>query len=159
MFTHDRDRISVTQLKLFFERRHLLLDPRSRTTASRHHTDDSMCSGSRRPSRAPHLSVLAAMTRLSSRYLIKDAKTFRTSIVRERANPVRARQHWRCSQPRGCTGLFSRKLFEKQYRHSRCSTRDTVSKDVSIRGADRDRTDDLRLAKPALSQLSYSPGG
>jgi hypothetical protein len=27
-----------------------------------------------------------------------------------------------------------------------------------ISGADRDRTDDLRLAKPALSQLSYSPG-
>ena len=27
----------------------------------------------------------------------------------------------------------------------------------SIGGADRDRTDDLRLAKPALSQLSYSP--
>src|SRR5258708_17574804 len=27
-----------------------------------------------------------------------------------------------------------------------------------FRGADRDRTDDLRLAKPALSQLSYSPG-
>ena len=26
-----------------------------------------------------------------------------------------------------------------------------------IGGADRDRTDDLRLAKPALSQLSYSP--
>jgi hypothetical protein len=26
-----------------------------------------------------------------------------------------------------------------------------------IRGAERDRTDDLRLAKPALSQLSYSP--
>jgi hypothetical protein len=26
-------------------------------------------------------------------------------------------------------------------------------------GADRDRTDDLRLAKPALSQLSYSPVG
>ena len=24
-------------------------------------------------------------------------------------------------------------------------------------GADRARTDDLRLAKPALSQLSYSP--
>ena len=24
-------------------------------------------------------------------------------------------------------------------------------------GADRDRTDDLRLAKPALSQLSYGP--
>ena len=26
-------------------------------------------------------------------------------------------------------------------------------------GAERDRTDDLRLAKPALSQLSYSPDG
>ena len=25
-------------------------------------------------------------------------------------------------------------------------------------GDDRDRTDDLRLAKPALSQLSYIPG-
>jgi hypothetical protein len=28
---------------------------------------------------------------------------------------------------------------------------------VTSSGADRDRTDDLRLAKPALSQLSYSP--
>ena len=29
---------------------------------------------------------------------------------------------------------------------------------LEVGGADRDRTDDLRLAKPALSQLSYSPG-
>ena len=29
--------------------------------------------------------------------------------------------------------------------------------DLNLGGADRDRTDDLRLAKPALSQLSYSP--
>ena len=28
---------------------------------------------------------------------------------------------------------------------------------ATLRGAERDRTDDLRLAKPALSQLSYSP--
>ena len=28
---------------------------------------------------------------------------------------------------------------------------------VKLCGAERDRTDDLRLAKPALSQLSYSP--
>jgi hypothetical protein len=28
---------------------------------------------------------------------------------------------------------------------------------IRVGGADRDRTDDLRLAKPALSQLSYSP--
>jgi hypothetical protein len=36
-------------------------------------------------------------------------------------------------------------------RRSRCDQTLTDS------GADRDRTDDLRLAKPALSQLSYSP--
>ena len=29
--------------------------------------------------------------------------------------------------------------------------------ELEIGGAGRDRTDDLRLAKPALSQLSYSP--
>ncbi len=28
----------------------------------------------------------------------------------------------------------------------------------AVGGDDRDRTDDLRLAKPALSQLSYIPG-
>jgi hypothetical protein len=33
----------------------------------------------------------------------------------------------------------------------------TPSSPRATRGADRDRTDDLRLAKPALSQLSYSP--
>jgi hypothetical protein len=33
----------------------------------------------------------------------------------------------------------------------------TSSSSRHLRGADRDRTDDLRLAKPALSQLSYSP--
>ena len=27
-----------------------------------------------------------------------------------------------------------------------------------VGGGERDRTDDLRLAKPALSQLSYAPG-
>ena len=31
------------------------------------------------------------------------------------------------------------------------------SKRLENGGAGRDRTDDLRLAKPALSQLSYSP--
>jgi hypothetical protein len=36
----------------------------------------------------------------------------------------------------------------------RCSRCDQTLTDS---GADRDRTDDLRLAKPALSQLSYSP--
>ena len=35
--------------------------------------------------------------------------------------------------------------------------RQIASCDAMYGGADRDRTDDLRLAKPALSQLSYSP--
>jgi hypothetical protein len=33
------------------------------------------------------------------------------------------------------------------------------SEGVSAGGAERDRTDDPRLAKPVLSQLSYSPFG
>ena len=33
----------------------------------------------------------------------------------------------------------------------------TVPYPKNFCGAERDRTDDLRLAKPALSQLSYSP--
>ena len=33
-----------------------------------------------------------------------------------------------------------------------------ISDDQRIGGADRDRTDDLKLAKLALSQLSYGPG-
>jgi hypothetical protein len=37
-------------------------------------------------------------------------------------------------------------------------TRRDVARELEPGGADRDRTDDLRLAKPALSQLSYSPG-
>ena len=35
--------------------------------------------------------------------------------------------------------------------------RDARSIPIRDSGADRVRTDDLRLAKPALSQLSYSP--
>ena len=33
----------------------------------------------------------------------------------------------------------------------------TLASVACASGAERDRTDDLRLAKPALSQLSYSP--
>jgi hypothetical protein len=33
----------------------------------------------------------------------------------------------------------------------------SLARNCAVGGADRDRTDDLRLAKPALSQLSYSP--
>ena len=44
-------------------------------------------------------------------------------------------------------------------RRTRTTTfRRRSKKHVRDGGAGRDRTDDLRLAKPALSQLSYSPG-
>ena len=36
--------------------------------------------------------------------------------------------------------------------------KDRIQRTVHGCGADRDRTDDPRLAKPVLSQLSYSPG-
>ena len=43
-------------------------------------------------------------------------------------------------------------------RHLRFSkNRNLVQNTKRMSGADRDRTDGLRLAKPALSQLSYSP--
>jgi hypothetical protein len=35
----------------------------------------------------------------------------------------------------------------------------SLASEPQIGGADRDRTDDLKLAKLALSQLSYGPGG
>ena len=38
-----------------------------------------------------------------------------------------------------------------------CRARELGGISIVAGGADRDRTDDLRLAKPALSQLSYSP--
>ncbi len=44
-------------------------------------------------------------------------------------------------------------VFAKLTRHGV----DTTDNSKNSGGADRDRTDDLRLAKPALSQLSYSP--
>jgi hypothetical protein len=37
------------------------------------------------------------------------------------------------------------------------AVRDLLTTTVTAGGADRDRTDDPRLAKPVLSQLSYSP--
>ena len=39
---------------------------------------------------------------------------------------------------------------------ARSRTHDSETEQLS--GADRDRTDDPRLAKPVLSQLSYNPG-
>ena len=52
--------------------------------------------------------------------------------------------------------VSSYSVFNEQSRTNR-SRRDL--RRAKLGGADRDRTDDLRLAKPALSQLSYSPVG
>ena len=38
------------------------------------------------------------------------------------------------------------------------SRQTSISRDPASGGADRGRTDDLRLARAALSQLSYCPG-
>ena len=63
------------------------------------------------------------------------------------------------AQHSGCSlacpaGVTSEKLIRKILVAARSSSALT---DRHTSGADRDRTDDLRLAKPALSQLSYSP--
>ena len=42
-------------------------------------------------------------------------------------------------------------------RRNRCSQHGCIFLDFWIGGANRDRTDDLKLAKLALSQLSYGP--
>ena len=49
-----------------------------------------------------------------------------------------------------CDVSFFYSIIKGQGAALRCSE--------NLGGADRDRTDDLRLAKPALSQLSYGPG-
>ena len=52
-------------------------------------------------------------------------------------------------------GLTPGRLFEAARPRLEGTSESTLGGTVG--GADRDRTDDLRLAKPALSQLSYSP--
>ena len=56
--------------------------------------------------------------------------------------------------PRGASGLF--RAGRPRGTHL-SKTLAQLSRARKPGGADRDRTDDLRLAKPALSQLSYSP--
>ena len=50
-------------------------------------------------------------------------------------------------------------LVEIQFEKNRSARARHARLEAMRGGADRDRTDDLRLAKPALSQLSYSPVG
>ena len=54
-----------------------------------------------------------------------------------------------CSLDTSLTLLFSNRAVIFSFQRT--------SRQFEFFGADRDRTDDLRLAKPALSQLSYGP--
>ncbi len=63
-----------------------------------------------------------------------------------RGRPVRGRQSAKDRAYAPCTAGL---IVEGRMCRRHC--------DAKNGGADRDRTDDLRLAKPALSQLSYSP--
>ena len=88
--------------------------------------------------------------RTSSR-LPRTAHNFRSSTslhtVNDRA-PARRRSH--------AQGQSPRKLLCSRRRLLRANRLSPASHD-GIGGAERDRTDDLMLAKHALSQLSYSP--
>ena len=71
-----------------------------------------------------------------------------------------------CARPQLCLGRFTYtldvyvliQLSEINERLGRSKIFwDASTYRLPLRGAERDRTVDLRLAKPALSQLSYSP--
>ena len=96
--------------------------------------------------------------RCSTFLLALDAKTF--SCQRTRGGTPRQRCGCFVSTETGNaarTNLVNGSGgFDSRYRWELCrSSRSNYPQ--NFRGADRDRTDDLRLAKPALSQLSYSP--
>ena len=69
-------------------------------------------------------------------------------ITRERCPPL-GRTH--AVQVEALAGDYRYSVFNEPGCSRRVSTK--------FCGAERDRTDDLRLAKPALSQLSYGPDG
>jgi hypothetical protein len=89
--------------------------------------------------------------------LLKDRKT----IYRD--SPVR--HHELAILPTGEFGPSRARLVLIQLSRSGAGRACVAAADQQLRcfaeqnlcGAERDRTDDLRLAKPALSQLSYSP--
>jgi hypothetical protein len=74
-----------------------------------------------------------------SRYLFIDAKNYHSSVFNEQ---------W--GEPQPALSLLLPPLSKrKNFTCASCAHKQC--------GAERDRTVDLRLAKPALSQLSYSP--
>ena len=81
------------------------------------------------------------------------------SVIREvfRRTPRESLSSWSADRFRGgksLTRVFASRV-KSQHKTFFASRHGSPT---FFRGADRDRTDDLRLAKPALSQRSYSPG-
>ena len=76
-----------------------------------------------------------------------------TLSARTRSPCIRARFALQVGMPT----LRSRAMAQCFFSIQLSGIRGTRTRPRNFCGADRDRTDDLRLAKPALSRLSYSP--
>ena len=79
--------------------------------------------------------------------------------VRSERSPLHdVRQHAHARAPRGALNACADSCLRTSHRaHSRTSIQNETSITLTAGGARRDRTDDLLLAKQALSQLSYGP--
>ena len=111
------------------------------------------CARSERNKSAP--SELEQQTRLDA--LVSEEKTIRLSKITRHLEPSSRDAIRRpVSGRRVLEGPRSRAL-RRRHPEVQGRKRDGARRERKIGGADRDRTDDLRLAKPALSQLSYSP--
>lgn len=79
------------------------------------------------------------------------------TISKSRRPPAGGRSP-RIRQPRFARNAIIRKFFFSGS-DGRCALPSRSPPRSTVGGGGRDRTDDLRLAKPALSQLSYTPFG
>jgi hypothetical protein len=67
------------------------------------------------------------------------------------------RYPWTITIYKRCISHLNRYSIVNEQWQTYCRISGDQKSPRELSGADRDRTDDLRLAKPALSQLSYSP--
>ena len=72
---------------------------------------------------------------------------------------IRSERSCRSPAPHGASERSSRSSIVNEQTASHSTTETALQKSRKPGGADRARTDNLRLAKPALCQLSYSPAG
>ena len=103
--------------------------------------------------------LVASATRLTQRprYMIKDAKTFTCFNCQRTSRAIGSRSSEAASAHAGQETMRSLNPISTYVARSAELGAHQPPLSLQTSGADRDRTDDLRLAKPALSQLSYSP--